>query len=85
VLSGTVAGFGCWALHQQLLGDALRHESEFAYHPHLTVAQNVPAVQLDAAKADLKDVQITFEVESIELFDTRSGQWNFSERISLKS
>ncbi len=75
----------CWALHQQLLGDALRHESDFAYHPHVTIAQNVPAAQLDAAQADLKDVQITFEVESIELFDTRSGQWNFSERISLQS
>lgn len=85
MLSGTVAAFECWALHQQLLGDALRHESDFAYHPHLTIAQNVPAAQLDAAQADLKDVQITFEVESIELFDTRSGQWNFSERISLQS
>ncbi|KSU66652.1 2'-5' RNA ligase family protein [Arthrobacter sp. NIO-1057] len=75
----------CWKLHRELLSDALRHESEFAYHPHLTIAQNVPAAQLDAAQADLKDVQITFEVESIELFDTRSGQWNFSERISLQS
>ncbi|WP_417367243.1 2'-5' RNA ligase family protein [Glutamicibacter arilaitensis] len=75
----------CWALHRALLGDALRHESAFAYHPHLTIAQNVPAQQLDAAESALADVDLSFEVRSIQLFDTRSGEWNFSEDIALGS
>lgn len=73
----------CWALHRQLLGDALRHESGFAYHPHLTIAQNVPAQQLDAAQAALAQVQLAFEADQVQLFDTRGGEWNLSEDIAL--
>jgi 2'-5' RNA ligase len=75
----------CWALHRALLGDALRHESAFAYHPHLTIAQNVPAAQLDAAQAALGDAQLSFTADRIQLFDTRGGEWNFSEDIALGS
>lgn len=73
----------CWELHRQLLGDALRHESGFAYHPHLTIAQNVPAQQLDAAQAGLSTVDMVFEADRVQLFDTRGGQWNLSEDIAL--
>ncbi len=73
----------CWDLHRALLGDALRHESCFAYHPHLTIAQNVPADRLDAAQAALHEVDLSFTVESIQLFDTASGQWNLSEELRL--
>ena len=73
----------CWTLHRALLSDALRHESGFAYHPHLTIAQNVPAENLDAAQAALNRVDLSFEVSSIQLFDTRGGQWSLSEEIRL--
>ena len=73
----------CWGLHRALLGDALRHESGFAYHPHLTIAQNVPAHRLDAAQAALNEVDLSFTVERIQLFDTAGGQWNLSEELQL--
>ncbi|MGP9527204.1 2'-5' RNA ligase family protein [Glutamicibacter sp. AOP5-A2-18] len=73
----------CWDLHRALLGDQLRHESDFAYHPHLTIAQNVPAADLDAAQAALQDVELSFEVTTVQLFDTRGATWNLSEEISL--
>lgn len=73
----------CWTLHRALLSDALRHESGFAYHPHLTIAQNVPAERLDAAQAALHGFDLSFAVESIQLFDTRRGQWSLSEEITL--
>ncbi|MGN0127784.1 2'-5' RNA ligase family protein, partial [Glutamicibacter soli] len=73
----------CWALHRGLLSDALRHESNFAYHPHLTIAQNVAPDQLDAAQAALRGIDLSFAVESIQLFDTRGGQWSLSEEIKL--
>ncbi|KWR73964.1 hypothetical protein RN04_01760 [Arthrobacter sp. W1] len=75
----------CWALHRALLGDALRHESAFAYHPHLTIAQNVPPEQLDAAQAALAGTRLSFTADRIQLFDTRGGEWNFSEDIELGS
>ncbi|WP_334122175.1 2'-5' RNA ligase family protein [Glutamicibacter sp.] len=73
----------CWELHRALLSDALRHESAFAYHPHLTIAQNVSAQQLDAAQAALTQVTIEFTADRVQLFDTRGGQWNLSEDIAL--
>ncbi|MFJ2146971.1 2'-5' RNA ligase family protein [Glutamicibacter sp. NPDC087831] len=75
----------CWKLHRALLGDALRHESAFAYHPHLTIAQNVAARQLDAAQAALGQAHLSFAADRIHLFDTRGGDWNFSEQIPLGS
>ncbi|MFJ2618739.1 2'-5' RNA ligase family protein [Glutamicibacter sp. NPDC087344] len=73
----------CWALHRALLSEALHDESDFPYHPHLTIAQNAPAQNLDAAQSTLDQVDLSFEVQTIQLFDTRSGQWSLSEEIAL--
>lgn len=73
----------CWALHEALLAGPLRHESKFDYHPHLTIAQNVPEADLAAAYTALQEVELSFEVHSVQLFDTRNGAWNFCEQIAL--
>lgn len=74
----------CWELHRQLLADQLRHESQFEYHPHLTIAQNVPSADLDAAQEQLREVELSFEVRTLQLFDTRGGAWNLSEELALR-
>lgn len=73
----------CWALHEALLGGPLRHESKFDYHPHLTIAQNVPEADLAAARTSLQEVELSFDVHSVQLFDTQNGAWNFCEQIAL--
>lgn len=72
-----------WALHEALLAGPLRHESKFDYHPHLTIAQNVAEADLAAAYTALQEVDLRFEVHSVQLFDTRNGAWNFCEQIAL--
>ncbi|WP_404289503.1 2'-5' RNA ligase family protein [Glutamicibacter arilaitensis] len=74
----------CWELHRALLADQLRHESQFEYHPHLTIAQNVPSADLDSAQEQLREADLSFEVRSLQLFDTRDGAWNLSEEIGLR-
>lgn len=73
----------CVQLHDALLADQLCDESSFGYHPHLTIAQNVPAADLDAAQAALSGIELDFEVSAVQLFDTRGGQWNLSEELLL--
>ncbi|GAB3620653.1 2'-5' RNA ligase family protein [Glutamicibacter endophyticus] len=73
----------CRALHRRLVGDYLQHTSAFAYHPHLTIAQNVPDERLDAALQALRGVRMSFAVEHIDLFDTGVGHWSLVQRLPL--
>lgn len=73
----------CHRLHTALLDGPLHHESQFEYHPHLTITQNVPDAQLDQALGELEAVQLSFPVTEIQLFDMRQGQWNLSAQFPL--
>ncbi len=48
--------------------EGLRRDSRFPYHPHVTVAQDVPPEALDAVFTDLADFSAHFEVASFTLF-----------------
>jgi 2'-5' RNA ligase len=56
--------------------DELRRETRFPYHPHVTVAQDVPAAALDAVFDDLAGFSARFEVTGFTLFShTGEGRW----------
>lgn len=79
-----LAGSGnCHRLHRDLLAGPLQHDSQFDFHPHLTITQNAAAPQLDAALGELQAVDLDFTVDEIQLFDMHDGQWNLIERIVL--
>ncbi len=46
----------------------LHREARFPYHPHVTVAQDVPPEVLDKVYDDLADFSALFEVEAFTLF-----------------
>ena len=46
----------------------LRRQTRFPYHPHVTVAQDVPPEALDKVYEDLADFSARFEVERFTLF-----------------
>ena len=48
--------------------DGVRRDSRFPYHPHVTIAQDVPSDALDAAFDDLADFEARFPVSSFTLF-----------------
>ena len=80
------AGLGeCLALHAQLLRGPLRHASHFAYHPHLTIAQNVGDARLDAAQTALHKALVEFTVRHVQLYDMAGETWNLREQIPLGS
>jgi 2'-5' RNA ligase len=60
------------------IGDAtqLPRNQRFPYHPHVTVAQDVPPDELDKVYEDLADFSAKFEVDRFTLFEhTTDGRW----------
>jgi 2'-5' RNA ligase len=56
--------------------EGIERTGRFPYHPHVTVAQDVPAAQLDAAFHDLARFEARFAVAGFTLFEHGAdGQW----------
>lgn len=56
--------------------DDIDRDARFPYHPHVTVAQDVPAEQLDAVFEDLAGFSVKFDVASFTLFSHGGeGPW----------
>ena len=56
--------------------DDIDRDARFPYHPHVTVAQDVPAEQLDAVFEDLSGFSAKFPVASFTLFSHGGeGPW----------
>jgi 2'-5' RNA ligase len=64
------AGISECELLASAIGSApqLRRQTRFPYHPHVTVAQDVPPEALDKVYEDLADFSARFEVERFTLF-----------------
>jgi 2'-5' RNA ligase len=57
-------------------GPVLRRDARFPYHPHVTVAQDVAAEELDKVYEDLADFSARFDVEGFTLFShSGEGRW----------
>jgi 2'-5' RNA ligase len=56
--------------------EPLRRETRFPYHPHVTVAQDVPAEVLDEVYDDLAGFSARFRVDRFTLFEHGGdGRW----------
>jgi 2'-5' RNA ligase len=55
---------------------ALRREQRYPYHPHVTVAQDLPAEALDEVFKDLAGFEARFDVDGFTLFEHEAeGRW----------
>ena len=65
-----VRGIGeCELLEQRVRSGPLARDLAFPYHPHVTVAHEVPDPALDEAFATLADFECRFEVDSLHLYE----------------
>lgn len=58
----------CERLAADVRSGPLAREITYPYHPHITVAQDVPGAALDAVFADLAGFEAAFEAVSFRLF-----------------
>lgn len=72
-----VEGIGpCELLEAAVRSGSLHRELAFPYHPHVTVAHELPGPALDRAFAELSSYDAQFEVWGFTLFEQgRDGVW----------
>jgi 2'-5' RNA ligase len=75
----------------EMLASAVRQgplevDLNFPYHPHVTVAHDLPEEALDRAFEELADFECTFEVDDFHLYvhDERDG-WRPTRDFALRS
>ncbi len=67
---------GCEGLEAALRGGPLAGTRRFPYHPHVTVAHDLPDALLDRAFDELQGFEANFEVTSFSLYRGDSDGWH---------
>lgn len=77
-------GASCDTLQSAARQGPLELELRFDYHPHVTVAQDVPAENLDAAEQELRGFRAVFEASSFVLYERGpDGVWRTIRTFTL--
>jgi 2'-5' RNA ligase len=73
-------------LERVLRAGPLAQELSFPYHPHVTVAQDVPDAELDRAFEELAGFEALFTVTEVCLFtQAKDSVWHPTSCIPLHS
>jgi 2'-5' RNA ligase len=74
----------CARLAAAVRSGPLETQLAYPYHPHVTVAHDLPAPVLDAVYADLAGFEAEFEVAGFALYEhTPDGRWRPERRYEL--
>jgi 2'-5' RNA ligase len=74
---------GCEGLEGHVRSGPLARELEFPYHPHVTVAHDLPDPVLDEAFAALAGFEAEFTVEDFVLYVHADGAWTPRTSVHL--
>lgn len=79
-------GSGCARLLAAVRSGPLDRDLDFPYHPHVTIAHNLPDEGLDRAFAELASYEASFDVSSIVLYrHGGDGVWRAAGSHRLRS
>ena len=74
----------CEQLERHIRSGPVERGLDFPYHPHVTVAHDMPGPVLDRAFADLAGFSCTFQAESFRLYSHNGdGVWRAAEDFPL--
>ena len=65
----------CTRIEEKVRSGPLHRPIDFAYHPHVTIAHDLPPVVLDEAQRALADYDVSFEVDGFSLYEHVEGVW----------
>ena len=85
VFVAVAKGIGnCELLASDVRKGPLRRELSFPYHPHVTVAHDVPQDMLDLAYTGLSDLAAEFRVDAFTEYEqTPTGAWAVAREYPL--
>ena len=76
----------CVALHELVNSGPLHRPLNFPYHPHVTIAHDVPTAALDRAEAEMADFDALFPVAHFSLYEFGDdGVWRDVSTFVLSS
>ena len=76
----------CERLAEAIRSGPLARELRFPYHPHVTVAHDVPSPALDAIFDDLAGFEARFPIDAFTLYEHGAdGRWHPQRRYDLGS
>jgi 2'-5' RNA ligase len=81
VLEGGVAE--CTDLEGRVRSGDMGVEARFPYHPHVTIAHDVPEASLDCAQSELSTFQADIDVTSLGLYEHVDGVWTLIGEFAL--
>lgn len=74
----------CELLAADIRSGPLHRELHYPYHPHVTVAHDVPAAALDAVFDGLASFEARFPVDAFTLYEhAKDGHWQPRRRFQL--
>jgi 2'-5' RNA ligase len=75
----------CEQLERGVRSGPLARSTQFPYHPHVTVAHDVPTASLDFAYEGLTDYEARFDVECFTMFEQDvDGVWQPQREFRLR-
>lgn len=75
----------CEQLERRVRSGPLARQTRFPYHPHVTVAHDIPAEGLDSAYAGLAGFEARFAVTGFTVFEQgASGVWVARRMLDLR-
>jgi 2'-5' RNA ligase len=85
VFVAVAAGIGeCERLADAVRGGPLERQLHFPYHPHVTIAHDVPTEALDRVYAELADFETEFEVDHFTFYvHGADGRWRPQRDFAL--
>jgi 2'-5' RNA ligase len=85
VFVAVARGIGnCELIANDVRQGPLARTLSFPYHPHVTVAHDVPADMLELAYSGLSDLSAEFHVEHFTEFEqTPGGEWTIAREYRL--
>lgn len=73
----------CEQLAAAVRAGPVHREHDFPYHPHITVAQELPEPVLDRAFAELADFEAEFPVTGFTLYEHVEDAWRVHKEYAL--
>jgi len=84
VFVGLVDGStSCHTLAADLRTGPLRSEQAFPYHPHVTIAHDLPDARLDEAYRALATFEARYPVAALTVYENRRGSWQVVDEFPL--
>lgn len=71
----------CAALEGRVRSGVLSVEARFPYHPHVTIAHDVPDAVLDLAEQEIAGFRASMTVADLGLYEFADGRWELLQPV----